>query len=435
VSEPLPGIESTRFEGFSLSTKFGWMQTGVGAAAVDSGHAYLDAMARTYAESDSHLRTQLGRLGVTWTGQAAEAASGGISRLADYARAAGETSTDGTARLGDYGRSFADMKPHIQYYDPGRNSTGGRLLDGLMGDAAGWLDIQSDYRRRLQVQRQYDQRANDALYAHQSATQRLLADFPAGDPAPTVSTGADAPSHTSAAGAGVPGPGGHSGPAAAGAGAAPHAGGFAPPPGAGSRLPGTTPGQPIGPRPGTPGIPQPGDGATGPSSAPPEPPPPNPSHGPEAPQPHRPTAPGPAIPQTVDPGPRTPDPGTRLPETPETRLPPEPPGTRLPPDPAGTRLPSDPPGTRLPAEPPGSRLPTRAPNPAEPPRSTISEALAGPPATTRSPGAAAMPPLAGGLGGAHREHRNQVYLPSDEPFAVELSEYEDYTPPVLGDTR
>lgn len=36
---------------------------------------------------------------------------------------------------------------------------------------------------------------------------------------------------------------------------------------------------------------------------------------------------------------------------------------------------------------------------------------------------------AGRLGGEGREHRNNVFIPDDEPFRVEL---DDLTPPVIG---
>jgi hypothetical protein len=36
---------------------------------------------------------------------------------------------------------------------------------------------------------------------------------------------------------------------------------------------------------------------------------------------------------------------------------------------------------------------------------------------------------AGGLGGGDRQHRNTVFIPSDEPFVVE---FDDVAPPVLG---
>ena len=45
---------------------------------------------------------------------------------------------------------------------------------------------------------------------------------------------------------------------------------------------------------------------------------------------------------------------------------------------------------------------------------------------------ASMPPMLGGAlpGGTDREHRNNVFIPSDEPFAARLDD--DVIPPVLG---
>ncbi|MGQ0480533.1 MAG: hypothetical protein ACT4O0_05815, partial [Pseudonocardia sp.] len=61
-----------------------------------------------------------------------------------------------------------------------------------------------------------------------------------------------------------------------------------------------------------------------------------------------------------------------------------------------------------------------------------------PPSAASSPGApppagiAGMPPMgmgASGFGADSRTHRNQTYLPDDEPFRVEFT---DFAPPVLG---
>jgi len=47
-------------------------------------------------------------------------------------------------------------------------------------------------------------------------------------------------------------------------------------------------------------------------------------------------------------------------------------------------------------------------------------------------GMAGMPPMMGGAGlrGQELEHHNNVFIPSDEPFAVDA---DDLVPPVLGE--
>lgn len=215
--EALGGIRCYRFEGYDLATKYGWMQTGQGAGAVGPGHDYLTKMAQAYQQSDQNLRSQLAKLGVTWTGQAAEGASQGLTQLADYAQSAQQTSTAGTSSLQSYGQSFADTKPKIpKPVEVGQNSFWGNALDSALGSAAGVFDIQSDYRRRLQQYQQQDAQANQALYAHQKLAQDTVDQFQLGAQAPKVVAGGAAGAPGAA---GSPGGGAGTGAAADGAGA------------------------------------------------------------------------------------------------------------------------------------------------------------------------------------------------------------------------
>jgi hypothetical protein len=399
------GITGARYEGFDLATKYGWMQQGQGANAVAPGGDYLSQMAQDYGQSDTNIRTQLARLGVSWTGQASQAASAGLTQLADYAQSANQTSTAGSASLGQYGESFAELKPKVpKPVEVGQQSWGGRILDGAMGVADGAFGIQSDYRARLRQYQRQDAQANQALYAHQRNTQSVLDGFKAGDPVPTVAaSGSDAGPGGGGRGRG-PGGGGGGGASPPGGGTAPGAAGgdpsggtspttaatAAPPPTAPDASTGRPPGGlGSGSRPGGAGGSGSGGSLTNPSSA------------------------LPALPaQDSDP-------------------------TFGPGGPGGTGGPGR--SRRLGPDRP-SYQPPQARNLEQVPRSAITEALLGPELdgnAGRSPGGlpAGMPGI-GAAGGAgrdqEREHRNNVYLPSDEPFLVEFEEYVDYTPPVIG---
>src|ERR1700761_9034873 len=97
TSDGLPGIGGHRYEGYSLETKYGWLQRGQGADAVTDGADFLAKLAGDFAESERTIRTALGRLGVSWHGVAAEQAAAALGAAADWARGGAVSSAGGSS--------------------------------------------------------------------------------------------------------------------------------------------------------------------------------------------------------------------------------------------------------------------------------------------------------------------------------------------------
>ncbi|HWN36739.1 MAG TPA: hypothetical protein VNP03_28560 [Pseudonocardia sp.] len=189
----LPGIGGHRYEGYSLETKYGWLQQGQGAAAVTEGADFLAELAGDFAESERTIRTVLGRLGVSWQGAAAEQAAAALGAVADWARGGAASSAGGSATIGEYGESFARLRSKVA--EPPALTQGSRpatvldgLLDAVSPDFGAVSGLQTDYRRRLAEYQRLDRAANDALYAHEAQTRAAVRAFPIPDAPPAVAT-------------------------------------------------------------------------------------------------------------------------------------------------------------------------------------------------------------------------------------------------------
>lgn len=409
-------IGDYRWEGFPLAQKFGWMQTGQGAGTVQPAVDALRGLSARYTESHRAVHAQLARLGVSWRGASADAAAAATTRLADWVFGAGQTVTGGGGSMESYGASFTALKPNIPPPpDVGAQSSAGHALDAATGGYGALVGLQSDHSRRLAAAAALDAQANAALTEHQQATRAALQSFPPAAEPPVLAAG------TGPAGGGVPG--GGSGVSAPGTGAAPGSGASpgagAPAPSEGSTGPGgagaggtgpggTGPGAGAGTEgaaaptvnagwtPLTPPAGQPGGASSGPLPG---------SHGGPiaAPPPYRPSA----------------TPGAH--------------GGRIGGSAAAGGYGGGRPGGFGPAPPARGGPPPGSPSgPSGGADPGASRAAAG-----RGPGMgglAGMPPLGmgGGVGGQERSHRNQTFIPSDEPFQVE---HFDISPPVLGVRR
>jgi hypothetical protein len=190
-SDGLPGIGGHRYEGYSLETKYGWLQQGQGAAAVTEGADFLAELAGAFAESERTIRTALGRLGVSWHGTAAEQAATALGAVADWARGSAVSSAGGSATIGEYGESFARLRSRVA--EPPARTQGSRpasVLDGLFDavspDFGAVTGLQTDYRRRLAEYQRLDRAANDALYAHEAQSRAAVRAFPIPQAPPSV---------------------------------------------------------------------------------------------------------------------------------------------------------------------------------------------------------------------------------------------------------
>jgi hypothetical protein len=181
-------IGDYRWEGFPLEAKVAWMQTGQGSAAVQPGVDALRGMSARYAESHKTVKSELAKLGISWQGQSADAAAGAVTQIADWVAGAGRTVSGGGGSMGTYASSFDAMKPKIQPVPVTARPVAGPpgLGDGI-GALAGF---QTDFSRQVEMAAAADAQANAALSAHQRVTRAALASFPPVDPPPAVAAGA-----------------------------------------------------------------------------------------------------------------------------------------------------------------------------------------------------------------------------------------------------
>jgi hypothetical protein len=401
-------IGDYRWEGIPLAEKHGWMLTGQGAAAVHPAVAALREMSARLTASEQTVRRKLAELGVTWSGTASRAAASATDRLAEWVGGVGRATAAGQGNVDNYGTSFSTMKSAIP---PPGEGAGGVLGLGVADAVDGFgalVGAQTDFGRQVRAYQAADQQANAALDAHREATRHALWTFPVADAPPGAPAG-------SAAAAGPPGPGsaGPVGVPSDGGGASRHP---VPPGSAGHPAPSGT-AHPSGPahEPGA-GASSPGTSSAaagaGPGYVPPPGPPPAPTAGPGGPIAAGPGWIGPA--GRVGPGP----------------------GSGSAP-PYGYRPPSSGTGAGT-----GARTGTISyGEPAPAPRTSAPGGASGVPGAPTSGGGPGRTGAGAGLhgapmgmggaapGGAERYHRNQTFIPSDEPFHVEFA---DLSPPVLG---
>jgi hypothetical protein len=411
----MPGIPEFSYDDKPLAVKFQWMQAGPGpASAIEFGTA-MASLAADFENSDAIIGRNLiqRHLGDGWQGRASTAANGSLSRAAAAIAANARVGWAGGDSSHRYGDSFTATRNAI-HNEPaaGQNSWWGRRADDV-GDALHdtfdtTFGVQSDYRARLAAYKAADDTANDALRRHEATAREALTAYqiaatpqqpaaPGG--APNSSSGHNptpaGTSHRTAAvghtGGGQPSSGQSGSPSSAGhpAGATPAAGRNGGQRGADTSAPNL-----------------------GTESAASTPTPSSPGH----------------VPNTMMPGPNggfapaatVPTPGPYPSPTPLPR-PGEPPSYRVSGYPGGYRA-----GGSRPELAPrgGDAAPGRSPAPGAP-----SGPSAGGPGTRPVAG---MPPMGtgGGGGGKDRQHRNGVYLPSDEPFRVEYDF--DIAPAVIG---
>jgi len=177
----LPSISRHRYEGYSLETKYGWMQQGGGSAEVTGAADFLTRLARDFADSEQAVRVALGELGVRWEGTAAASASAALAEVADWARASAENSTAGGSAIDDYADSFARLKPRIPRPpedDAPPVGVAGGMAGSIGADFHALTGLGSDHRERLARRQRLDRAANDALYAHEANARAAVRAFP-----------------------------------------------------------------------------------------------------------------------------------------------------------------------------------------------------------------------------------------------------------------
>ena len=415
MTAPIPCFD---YAHMPLQKKYDMMHSGPGGAAATPQADNLGKLAQRLTMSSDMVHSTVGAVGVSWQGQAATAFNGSMQQAGQWAQQGSQTSQTGGGQMHNYASSYEQTKAKIPPpIEVGQQSGRGMLLDGAMGVAKDVFGVQSDYAKRLAEYQAADRLANAALTAHENTTRQTLEAFPTVGSAPPITsgTGGAQPGDPGAGPHGASGPGGGAGPGAAG----PAAGGASTGTGAGA---GGSAGHASGA--GAAGTAGGGAGGTSPSAMPP---------------PSTATTPSSFTPLTPQPGagggpgglgvgglggPTGGPGGAGMPAS--TPMPPMPPmsagGTHY----GGTGYHGSsgtPPGPRG-----GTPLPDRtggAPNSPAGPGETGGGA-----ARSMPGGGMPMGGMGGmGTGGKDREHRNNIYLPSDDPFHVDISD--EVVPAVL----
>jgi hypothetical protein len=380
------------------------VNAGPGTAAIEPAVASIRTFAPKLSGSADRINTALSGTGVSWQGRSADAAAAELTGVARWASAGGDHAGAGSGQVQAYADSFAELRSKVASPQPVPDLTRWDSVWETFG-------VTSDHSRAVQHNHQAALAALEALDVHQRNTDRAITGFP--DIAGVPGTG--------------PGPGDQPGPGGPGAGAG--AGGGHPGSAPGGRPDGsaTTSAAGAGPTGGhsatvPPGVgphesARPGPGASGPvlyPGGPPAGPRPVPGGGPAR-------GPRPNIGAGPPPGAIPPPAGGRF--GPAAGRPPRP-GYF----PGGPAAPGSGPGPR-----PGGIGPELAPRTGAPAGVQSGAEPHGGPAGNRSPaGAGGYGPMMGGAGAGpagDRDHRNQHFIPSDEPFVVQ---FDDVAPPVLG---
>jgi hypothetical protein len=420
-------------DGSALQTLHDQVYGGPGVPVVESASRALGVLEPWVTSSSGRIQQSLRGAGVDWHGQAADATAAALQKVGQWADRGGQATGAGGGRVQDYASSFAEMKPKIVAPAQVPDLTNwGRVVD-IFGN-------NSDHARVIHQNREAEAAAFAAYAAHERNTQRAIADFPSVDQVPTVANAAGtAPIHAGATSPAQSGPGGGRSPGTAGSGAAAHPGtrAHANPGGA---APGTggSPHPAGGPAAGsTPGEDRAGPGGTGPGGG-------APVTAPSSWTPLNPASTGGPPPPGLPPAGLSPSSGPGLggaTPSPTADLPPLPPMTPTSgyPHSGAGRLDTGSVSTALgdgehPLAPRGGGgLAGRTPAGAAEPAGAGVGATSGP-GGRGTPGTGSGTPMGGagaGAGGQDREHRNTTFIPSDEPYVVELDD--DVVPAVLGD--
>ena len=214
----MDAIPRFNYAGTPLEIKYQWMQTGPGGqAAIGMGDA-LAQFAADLGQTDTNIGQHLNRLGGVWQGRAAQAATGAVTRAAASVTARAQPGSTGHQSSQRYGDSFITTKNAIPKPPPVTADYG---MGSALADGAGWVlnrgfgsnfGVQSDFSEQLAAYRAADQAANHALTTHEAATRAAVTAY---DTAITGQAAADVRAHAGP-GPGTPGPGGADGATGAG---------------------------------------------------------------------------------------------------------------------------------------------------------------------------------------------------------------------------
>jgi hypothetical protein len=191
-------IPEVNWATYSLASKYQMMHAGPGSAAVAPAARTLGVLAPAFGESSDVIQAALRGTGVEWQGQAATAFAAKMTQAAEWAQHSGQTSKAGGDQVQSYATSYDTTRNKIPSpVEVGENSFLGKVADGAghaLDDSFGsTFGVQSDYAKRVAANQAADAAANRALTEHVTLTRQAVASFPDTQPgAPLGSAGATA---------------------------------------------------------------------------------------------------------------------------------------------------------------------------------------------------------------------------------------------------
>jgi hypothetical protein len=196
MSAALP--PSPRWEGFTLQQKYDWFQAQPGAGMTEPTATSLGGLGADFGDSATVLRRSMGRTGSTWQGKSAAATADAMSKAAQWAQNSGQTGASGGGQVDGYGSSWTTTKNRIAAPVPEGSETWWDHVTSVFG-------VQSDYAQNVAANHAADLAANQALAAHDASARAAVNGFQDTTAVPPL-TGGPAPSGVGQRGAGgVPG--------------------------------------------------------------------------------------------------------------------------------------------------------------------------------------------------------------------------------------
>ncbi|MCK2240673.1 MULTISPECIES: hypothetical protein [unclassified Crossiella] len=167
-------VGSYRFEGHPLSEKHGWMQQGKGPAEFVAAQAAVTRLGKALAETDAKLRKVVGELGGEWNSVAGAQAGAQMQQAAGWAGGSGSAATTTQGRVVAQADAVSTVSSAVPAQPPVTYSFGDGLADAFNSPLR-VFGMSSNLDREVEKQRAADDAANRALYAYQSSSQSHVA--------------------------------------------------------------------------------------------------------------------------------------------------------------------------------------------------------------------------------------------------------------------
>ncbi|GGM65494.1 hypothetical protein GCM10012275_40070 [Longimycelium tulufanense] len=163
-----------RYQGFDLKEKIGWAQQGAGPTVLGETARAVNGLGNDLIESEERLKSVLRDLGAEWEGSAASSAGAAMQRAALWSGDSGHVSQTAGTQVSAQGDTATHTKnsmpneseiPAIDGWDKFKK---GMSLGGKIGFG---LDVQTSFDDKAAEKRALDQKVNELLQQHESASR------------------------------------------------------------------------------------------------------------------------------------------------------------------------------------------------------------------------------------------------------------------------